>query len=189
MASSHVVTWISTDERGFEHLRLTEDSSGFRARGLIVRAGEAEPWLRYHIAGDARWRTREVAVEPLDGGAGALALSSAGEGRWQDERGRALDFLDGCVDVDIQASPFTNTITIRRLGLARGQTATTPVVFITVPDLGTTRLVQKYSRGTERDEPTRYRYQNEASGFHASLPVDRAGLLLEYPAFFRRAGS
>jgi hypothetical protein len=47
-------------------------------------------------------------------------LSADGKGRWFDAKGTHLAELDGCIDIDISATPFTNTLPIRRLQLKHG---------------------------------------------------------------------
>ena len=46
-----------------------------------------------------------------------LSLTGDGAGRWQID-GRDAPDLDGCLDLDIQVTPFTNSLPIRRLDLA-----------------------------------------------------------------------
>lgn len=183
------VTWISLDETMFEHLRLHQSASGFQADGLIVRrAGDRAARFRYHIEGDDAWRLRGVRVSAEDGGP-AVTLLSDGEGRWTDGTGRVLSALDGCHDVDIQASPFTNTLAIRRLRLEPGRAAEVRVAFITVPELEVRAFRQRYTRLGGDDPRAVYRYESLESDFRSELPVDGDGLLLEYPGYFRRAGA
>jgi hypothetical protein len=47
-------------------------------------------------------------------------LFSDGEGTWTGPDGRVMPHLEGCEYVDIAETPFTNTLPIRRLGLAPG---------------------------------------------------------------------
>ena len=56
-----------------------------------------------------------------------LHLESDGEGHWQ-ENGKDRPDLHGCIDIDIQATPFTNTLPIRRLGLKTGESTGDPPV-------------------------------------------------------------
>jgi hypothetical protein len=43
--------------------------------------------------------------------------------------------LAGAVDIDISVSPFTNTLPIRRLRLARGLAADLTMAYVRVPEL------------------------------------------------------
>jgi hypothetical protein len=69
---------------------------------------------RYKLRVDAGWRARAVGVELENGGRTSLSLSSDGAGHWTRE-GEPLSDLDNCVDVDLEWSPSTNTLPIRRL--------------------------------------------------------------------------
>jgi len=80
------------------------------------------------------------------------------------------------------ACAFTNTLPIRRLGLAVGQSATLSVAFVSVPDLRVEHVKLRYTRLA----PLRYRYEGLDSGFTAEIAVDEAGLVIDYPQLCRR---
>lgn len=183
------VLWISLDESVFEHLRLEQDAEGFVADGLIVRRrDEASHRICYRIEGDWLWRIRTVSVSILGAREAGIILSSDGNGRWRNQAGDALIGLDGCHDVDIQASPFTNTLAIRRVALRPAESAEIRAVFVTVPELTVRPFRQRYSRLGVAADADVYRYESLESDFQADLPIDADGLLLEYPGYFRRAG-
>lgn len=184
------VMWISIDERSIEHLHLEENGAGFAADGLIIRLGDdASHRLRYRIEGDAAWRIRKLLLRKVEETAPAVVLHSDGDGRWTDEAGERVPALDGCRDVDIQASPFTNTLAIRRLALTPGDAAEICVAFVTVPELEVHAFRQRYTRLNTSPQGTVYRYESLESDFAADLPVDADGLLIEYPGYFRRAAT
>jgi hypothetical protein len=102
--------------------------------------------------------------------------------------------LEGCVDVDISATPFTNTLPIRRLGLEPGESAELRVAYVDVPELAVGPARQRYEYLEERAGGGLYRFEAppiEAlpSGFTAQIPVDVDGLVIDYPGLFRRAWS
>ena len=87
------------------------------------------------------------------------------------------------MDVDITATPFTNTLPIRRLGLGAGAAADITTVYITVPDLTITTDPQRYTCL----EPNRsYIYESRDSDFRRQIETDERGLVLTYPGLFRR---
>ena len=65
------------------------------------------------------------AVEPGSEVPG-IDLLADGEDGWTTRGGAAMPELEGCVDVDISATPVTNILPIRRLGLAPGGPWTYP---------------------------------------------------------------
>lgn len=163
--------WRSATDDGFEHLRLSLAEDRIVADGVIVRRTSVARYrAQYVIECDAQWRVRRVSV-------GSLTLQSDGEGHWT-----GAPALDGCIDVDLRASPFTNTIPIRRLQLQPGESREIDVVFLDPANLAFEKFAQRYTRL----DATRYRYESLESGFTAELPVDEHGLLLEYPDFFAR---
>jgi uncharacterized protein len=89
-------------------------------------------------------------------------------------RWRQLPGLDNCLDVDLEWSPSTNTIPIRRLGLALGESRAVTAAWVRFPSLEVQRLEQSYERVDER----RYRYRS--GRFTADLAVDEDGMVLQY---------
>jgi len=178
MSSRHDVLWVALEDRGFEHLLLSI-SSTIKADGIIIRDNGGTSYrAQYTIECDAAWRVRQVAIN-------GTTLTSDGEGHWLDASGHPLPALDGCFDVDILASPFTNTLAIRRLRLDIGASATIDIVFIDPRNGQFHRSTQRYTRLSDAN----YHYASLESGFESDLPVDDDGLLIEYPGYFRRAWS
>jgi uncharacterized protein len=107
------VMWSPWEGPGLEHLRLRVGKGGIEADGIVVgQEGGSTFRARYVVRCDRSWRTRELILDPLDG-SDPLHLRSSGEGDWRDASGRALAELRGCIDVDLSATPFTNTLPIR----------------------------------------------------------------------------
>ncbi|MEM6577721.1 MAG: putative glycolipid-binding domain-containing protein, partial [Pseudomonadota bacterium] len=138
----------------------------------------------YRVRTDALWRTRDVLLS--HGGGPRVHLVSDGAGNWSDaQSGDDLPALAGCLDVDIGLTPATNTLPIRRLDLAQGETAVLRVVFLPphTSDPGPRVMAQSY---TCQKPGTKYRYHGVDSDFTADLEVDARGLVLDYPETFRR---
>ena len=99
---------------------------------------------RFAIRCDAAWHVRDLEIADLGGRSTTLALASNGMGRWTDGSGAHLPALDGCLDVDLSATPFTNTLPIRRLALAPGWATEITVVYVEVPLLRVGVARQRY---------------------------------------------
>jgi uncharacterized protein len=180
------VAWAPWSGPGNEHLVLREGPRGLTAQGTVGGVtDEGRPFsLRYSLRLDSAWRVREVELALL-GSDACLSLRSDGAGRWTDEKGRPLPELDDCIDVDISVTPFTNTLPIRRLGLAPDSSDDVTVVYLSVPELTARRCRQRYTCLG----PERYLFESLETGFRAELRVDASGLVLEYPGLFRRLPS
>jgi hypothetical protein len=178
-----IARWQDWPGDGLEHLVLREGPEGVHAEAMVLGVADGQAFAaRYRIVCDGEWRTRrlEVTVAGRDGG---LALSSDAAGRWTDRSGALLAGLAGAIDVDLTATPFTNTLPIRRLHLRRGQSETILVVYVRAPDLTVTTERQRY---TCLEPGRRYRFESVGSDFTREIEVDDDALVVIYPGLFRR---
>ena len=129
--------------------------------------------LRYRLRTDADWRVRSVRVTVM-GGAELRLLAD----------GTEIAALSGCIDVDIAATPFTNTLPIRRLGLSQGQPPDIRAAYVRLLADRAEPADQRYTRPGSR----RYLYEGLIRGYLAELATDDAGLVLDYPDTSRRLG-
>lgn len=178
-----IYRWQSIDGAGLEHLSLRRRDDIIVADGIVI-GGHDHPdgpfGCCYRICCDAGWRVRAVEVHAAGGQ--SQVLTSDGGGNWRDGDGLVLAELSGCIDVDISATPFTNTLPIRRLGAGLRERTGISVVYIPVPTLAPRPMPQAYTRLADG----RYLYEGPLGGFQAALEVDEDGVVLHYPALFRR---
>ena len=150
---------------------------------MLLYADDAAWRIRYEIACGANFATRAVRVEAeAPGVRRMLELSVDAAKRWRTSAGE-LPAVSGCVDADVSFSPSTNLLPIRRLGLAVGESAEVVAAWILLPNLEVKPLPQRYTRIGE----SRYRYESRGGAFSVELDVDEAGLVLDYPPFWKRA--
>jgi hypothetical protein len=177
-----IVRWEDWSGAGLQLLALHEGPAGVVA-DLVCIVAEAEAFAaRVRVRCDPGWRCRELDVE-IVGAARTLALRADGHGRWTDGAGAPLPALEGCVDVDLPITPFTNTLPIRRLGLRAGEHAEIPVVYVHSPALTLEVDRQIY---TCLAPLHRYHYAAADGSFSREIEVDARGLVLTYPGLFRR---
>jgi len=110
------------------------------------------------------------------------------ENRTWKVNGRRRRDLDGCEDLDVAATPLTNTFPIRRLGLAVGLERTIRVAWLDVPSLRVIPVEQTYRRlGPVEAQPgvEAWEYSDPAHGSHR-LTVDEDGLVIDYEGLAER---
>ena len=178
------IVWQGLSEPSLEYPDLETDPQP-RARGSIVAVWDGRPIrLEYEIDCDPDWVVRRVEAR-LEAGSGLrhLALRASREGAWTDGDDQSIPELTGCSYVDIQATPFTNSLPIRRLQLEPGVKRDLRVAYVGIPSLQVSAADQRYTRLDDASSP-RYRYRS--GDFEAVLVVDDAGIVIDYEGLWRR---
>lgn len=180
------VRWRPLEGEGLEHLTIAPidaDGAAIRAESVVIGDRGNKPYgVRYRIDCDVRWRVLSFLVETMAGE--RLALKSDGNGNWQTADGAPLPAYDGCIDIDLAGTPFTNTLPIRRLGLApKDGTVNLTMLYIPFDTFEPFPDGQNY---TCLEEDRLYRYEANDRSFAADLPVDEDGLVTDYPTLFKR---
>ena len=162
--------------------------AGDRVAGHTSAIEEGEAWaVRYSIELAPDWTTRSAHVVARSAsGERELTLEADGAGAWRIDGARA-PHVDGCLDVDLEASAFTNAFPVRRLGLAIGQGADAPAAYVRAVDLSVERLEQRYARIDDDGTRERYDYSSPRFDYADRLVYDEHGLVLDYPGLAVRA--
>jgi uncharacterized protein len=180
---SATVLWKRIDRPGHESARLVRLGDGWELGGTAVFVHEENPCcLRYRIGCDPDWRTRRVEV---DGWLGAEAVRVEARadraGKWRAADGDVVA-IAGCVDVDLNFSPSTNLLPIRRLNLEIGEEKEVRAAWLRFPSFRFELLDQSYRRLSAG----RYRYRSAGGRFETELDVDENGFVIRYPQFWDR---
>lgn len=180
--------WRDRDARdGFEVVFLHTGADGRRIEGHTAAVEDGQPWaVEYSIAVDAGWATRSAhVIGRSTAGRRELRLERDGEGAWLID-GAAAPQLAGCLDVDLEASSFTNALPVHRLRLGVGREADAPAAYVRALDLAVERLEQRYVRLGDEGEHERYAYSAPRFDYAGELVYDAHGLLLDYPGLAER---
>ena len=170
--------WRRLDEPGLELMTLSSTASGLTVRSTLVHAGEEGFGLRYRWDLDTSWRTRTLLIERTDAQEKSLVIERTGDTGWRVDGADRPD-LAGCHEVDVSATPFCNSLAIRRLGDAGGDLL---ALFVDAPALSCEPSRQRY----EPLGPRAWRYVDKgvSDGFTARLDLDEEGLVTKYEHLF-----
>lgn len=178
--------WRRRDEEGLERFELSRDGEAWVLSGTILAAGvwgTAE--ARYEVVCAADWRTRRVEVFLRHPSGERALMLAAAAGRWWAD-GVEQPGLQGCVDVDLEWSPSTNTLPIRRLAPpVGGGSGPLRMAWVRFPSLAIEPLPQEYRRTADG----RYHYSSGGGSFQADIDVDDEGLVVRYEGGWERVGS
>lgn len=183
------VLWAAWDGRGLEHLRLSVEPGAVRADSLIVAVDDAgRPFrARYVVECAAEWAVRRARIELLETPPRVLEIRADGRGHWTDAATGAALALDGCLDIDIYPSPFTNTLPMRRLvDAVVDRPVAIDAAWVVLPELTIQPARQEYTLLERSASGTRWRFRGLDSDFTAELAADGNSVVLDYPGIARR---
>ena len=173
------IRWRRLDVSGRENALFQRTASGWHLSGEVVveEAGVAAR-LRYAVDCDQKWRTRSAGIDGEVGGHRIrIAFESDRDGHWTRDGAPQPD-LEGALDFDLGVTPATNTLPIRRLGLAIGESGHVRSAWLRFPELRLEPLEQTYLR--EAEHCFLYRALLDGTTFEARLETDAYGRVLRY---------
>jgi uncharacterized protein len=176
------ILWQGFFLPGHEICRLSSLDSGWQLDGAAVFSHDQQPcWVEYRILTDPGWQTVSAQIHGWLGNSEVDIQLACDEAKAWSLNGLACPEVAGCLDVDLNFSPSTNLLPIRRLALTVGQTASIQVAWLRFPSFTLEALAQKYTR---LDEST-YHYESAGGQFIADLQVNSSGFVTDYPDLWR----
>jgi len=178
----HSILWRRLDRPGHESGRLFLRGSQWNLTGTAVFANGDQPCrLDYMVLCDSRWQTFSGKISGWVGSQIVeVELSVDSAHRWC-LNGSECSAVAGCIDLDLNFSPSTNLLPIRRLNLAVGQEAAVRAAWLRFPGFTLEPLEQLY----RRVEASTYRYESAGGRFVADLQVNTAAFVTHYPNFWQ----
>ena len=176
------IVWRRLDRPGHESARLVLKGEQQLLLGAAVFVHENLPCrLDYRIVCNRNWLTESVRVTGwLNNQEIDIEVLVDSNRRWR-LNGTETPELDGCDDIDLNFSPSTNLLPIRRLNLQPGGSKEFCVAWLRFPSFTLEPLAQLYQR-TSADA---YRYESGGGKFVAWLKVNEVGFVVDYPGFWR----
>jgi hypothetical protein len=180
--TGQTILWRRLDKPGHEASRFFLHDSFRHLVGTAVFAHNAHPCrLDYAVVCNAEWQTVSATVQGWVGDQTiAIGVSADATRRWW-LNGAECSIVAGSIDLDLNFSPSTNLLPIRRLDLAIGQEAQVQAAWLRFPSFALEPLDQRYRR---LDAAT-YRYESGGGAFATELQVNEAGFITLYPNFFQ----
>ena len=180
--TNHSIIWRRLDLPGHESALLFSENRSWHLHGTaIFLYNELACRLDYQITCDSQWHTQSarvtgwIADRLID-----IKPSVTSDQRWflNDEE---VSQVEGCVDLDLNFSPSTNLLPVRRLGLAVGEEREVRAAWLRFPGFELEPLAQLYRRVDENI----YRYESSGGEFVRELNVNDEGFVTNYPDFWQ----
>jgi hypothetical protein len=174
------ILWRRLDRPGHESARIARAGAGWSLSGSAVFLQEGAPCsLDYDIRCNDRWETTSGKVTGWVGRDEVSIDVAVGPGGSWRSNGVEVPAVGGAIDLDLNFSPSTNLLPIRRLNLAVGQEAAVRAAWLKFPSFVLEPLDQTY----RRIDASTYRYASAGGRFTADLTVNEAGLVTRYAGF------
>ena len=173
------ILWRRLDTTGLETVRVYSDDEGWYLDGSAIFLHEEKPCrLEYLIECDIDWNTVFVSLDGWLGDEPVDIEIDAENGKWF-LNAQEIAAVDGCVDIDLNFSPATNLLPLKRLDLAVGESKTVRAAWLKFPSFELEPLDQTYTR---IDNST-VRYESGGGKFVRDLTINEDGMVIEYPDF------
>lgn len=182
MKLRRIVRWIPAEGTGLEHAHINDWGDLIKARGMIIGDKDGTAFgVHYDMTIDPGWIFRSVIFQRTDGVMTVLATD--GRGSWTDAQSEPLPELDGCIDIDISGTPFTNTLPIlRNRNWVIGEPRRFDMAWVPLDTLEPFKDGQIYTPLGDG----KWRFEAADGSFEAEITVDEDGLVVDYPGLFRR---
>jgi hypothetical protein len=183
-ALPHTAAWRHVGAQdGFETVVFREAASGYVIDGHTAAVEDGAPWgVHYTLDVDDQWCTQQCLVRSWSGvGVLESLITRDPAGHWRVD-GVLVPELEGCLDVDLEASACTNFLPVRRSNMPLRRAVATPAAYVRAPDLAVERLDQTYKRiVSDDDDDVHFEYQAPSFNFECELVYAPDGLVRDYP--------
>jgi uncharacterized protein len=170
--------WRRLDVPGTDRATLTTTDTGYLLLGHAqFQDANGEADLHYSVQISPTWRTERAHLEGM-GPSGPLAFEIVVNpgGSWT-LNGTPFPSLQGCIDVDLNFTPATNMLSIRRLALPPGEGAEVVAAWLEFPEPRLEPLRQLYHHLGDG----RYNYHCPEIPFAAVIQSNAEGFVTSYP--------
>jgi hypothetical protein len=175
--------WTGREYYSLENCLVKTTDTGSEINSIVIgRYDEKIYRVEYRIKTNKNWETMYVEVQSQHSNQREqLIFESDGKGNWMMD-GKQTDQFNGCIDIDIPLTPFTNSLPINRLKLGQNEELQIKVIYLDLLNQKIVPVKQKYICLSK----TEYHYENVPNDFEAKIEVDELGFVVDYPSLFVR---
>lgn len=173
--ASTMIVWQRCDKTAFEFFRWVDEKE-LVMHGKVVGDIDGIPgYVRYRVrvGPDGRLTARVYLQSHL--GLQRLKMVRSQPGHWRIDDVDRPDLVSA-IDIDMGITPATNTLPIRRMQLAVGESRELVAAWVQFPSLRVSPVRQRYCRM----DKWRYMYESLDTGYHAEITVQADDMVWQY---------
>lgn len=181
MKETRSIIWRRLDLPAHEFARISFTNSKNFLNGTAIFLFENQFCkLDYIIECDENWETSSAKISGFVGDEKIEIEVLVDSNKIWKMNGEEISVVQNCQDVDLNFSPVTNTLPIRRLNLKSGEKQTVRAAWLRFPSFKLELLEQTYARISEN----KYVYESAGGNFRAEIETDEFGLVMRYGDFW-----
>lgn len=186
MSDEKSIVWRRLDIAGHEFVRVFSDGAKNILEGAAILVFEKKFCkIDYKIICDKGWETLSAKISGFVGDQKVEIEISVDEKKHWILNGETISAVTGCIDIDLNFSPLTNTLPIRRLNFSIGEKKKVRAAWLRFPSFKLEPLEQIY----ERTAQNTFHYESAGGRFTTDIEVDDAGFVLNYPNLWKIEGN
>lgn len=177
------ILWTGIEYDSLENCILNITNNGSEINSSIIGKYANELYkIEYRIITNQHWETIVFQIKSqLYNTIEVNDFRKEGKESWY-VNGQPDEKFNGCIDIDISLTPFTNTLPINRLNLSEKEGEQIKVLYVDILGQKIMPVQQKYTKLSQTD----YKYENVPNDFESVITVDNIGLVMKYPGLFKR---
>jgi hypothetical protein len=177
------ILWSGREYRSLENCLVNYTETGVEISSTIVGHYQGKIYkVDYQILTNLKWETLVFEVQTqCNDSREFLRFEAMQHGGWL-ANGESTKLYNGCIDVDISLTPFTNSLPINRMQAALAQQQEITVIYIDVLHQRIKPVRQLYKKNSQSN----YHFENVPNDFEADIAIDDSGLVVDYPGLFVR---
>ena len=182
MDTSTRLVWKGLEDQTFEHCVVTRKTGQLEIQSKIEGpVNNVHTVVEYELVLDAAWTVSSLQVKmTAPAPEKIIKLTHNKFGEWVDDTLHTRPDLDGCLDIDISLTPFTNSLPVKRLCFKPGESREIQVLYFDLPAFDISMKKQRYTY----QGGNVFKFESLDTGYTNVITFTAAGFVQQYPNLF-----
>jgi uncharacterized protein len=182
MDTNTKLVWKGLEDQTFEHCMVTRTPGQLEVQSKIEGpVNNVHTIVEYEVVLDTAWTVSSVQVKmTAPAPEKSIKLTHNKFGEWVDDNLHTRPDLDGCLDIDISLTPFTNSLPVKRLCFKPGESRELPVLYFDLPAFDIRIQKQRYTYLGNNV----FKFEALDTGYTNEITFTPGGFVQQYPDLY-----